>query len=588
MPDARSTTTPEVIDLADGGAAAGRTARSLLLDQGLRLLVESAVDYAIFTLDVDGRVATWNTGAERMKGYTADEIIGRHFSVFYAPDAVAAGHPQHELRLAERDGRYAEEGWRIRKGGGRFWAKVTITALHTPEGRLVGFGKVTRDLTERREAEERLARQATHDPLTGLANRSLMIDRLQMALARSERVGTALAVLFVDLDGFKLVNDTWGHHVGDVVLVEVARRLGSVVRAYDSVARLGGDEFVVTCEDCDEAGAHHLATRLLEAMTAPIAAAVTVSCSIGIALNAPGSTAEDLVRRADDAMYEAKQRGRAQHRFHHSGHESDAAGRLQLSQQLRRAIDGRELSLLYQPIVDVRSGAVVSVEALVRWDHPERGVLAPSEFLPVAEMSGLMASLGGWVLETACGDVGQAGSRLAGWTGSLAVNVSGHQLADARFAEQLVDHLEAAGFPPSRLCLETTETVLVRSDHSTRLATRRLRDLGVSLAIDDFGTGYSSLAYLRDLSFDVLKVDRTFTAGLRSSPVDQAIVRAVLSLAGSLGLPTVIEGVETTEELDRARQYGAHLVQGYLTGRPVPWDEACAVIAGGWSGPGGQ
>ncbi|MBW3668996.1 MAG: EAL domain-containing protein [Actinobacteria bacterium] len=420
--------------------------------------------------------------------------------------------------------------------------------------------------------------QATHDALTGLPNRTLVIDRLTHALARARRRPGALAVLFVDLDRFKVVNDSLGHSVGDEVLMQIAQRLLAAVRPGDTVARLAGDEFVVVCEDvANESDVLLLADRVAQAVAAPIplyGRDAIITASIGIALAAPDTRAEDLLRDADVAMYRAKERGRARLELFDEAMRTRMLERLEIEHALRRALAHHEFVLHYQPTVSLRTGRIISVEALLRWPDPDRGLVMPDEFIPIAEENGLIVPLGRWALEEAC-------RQLAAWRSEypdcadlqVSVNLSARQFAAPDLVPSVAAALRDAGLPPSRLWLEITESVLMDEAEATIETLQALRGLGVHLSIDDFGTGYSSLSYLKRFPVDVLKIDRSFVDGLGADAEDEAIVTAVVRLAHALDLQVVAEGVETGAQLAELRRLGCNAVQGYYFAHPQPASE---------------
>jgi diguanylate cyclase (GGDEF)-like protein len=416
---------------------------------------------------------------------------------------------------------------------------------------------------------------AMHDVLTSLPNRALLRDRLSRAFLRSERHGTAVALVFLDLDGFKHVNDSLGHDAGDQLLVEVGMRFLSVVRETDTVARLGGDEFAVLVEDvANLSDVTDVADRLLEALTEPVSLAqrdVSVNASIGIAISsAKAKDSRTLLRNADVAMYEAKRSGGGRYVYFAEDMHQQTVRRLTIEQELRDAIARDELELHYQPIVEIETGRVVSLEALVRWRHPQKGLIAPIEFIPVAESSRLIKTLGAWVLRTACREA-------AGWSGDVgvAVNVSPRQV-DARLLPLVQEVLTESGLPAERLKLEVTEGVAMAESAETAAVMKELHAAGVRLAIDDFGTGYSSLSRLRALPVDVLKIDRSFVADL---PNGLALLSAIVGLCRGSGLTAVAEGVETAEQLDVLRRLGCARGQGYLFGRPAPAKEVPQMLA---------
>ena len=425
---------------------------------------------------------------------------------------------------------------------------------------------------ERKRAQERLAHQALHDPLTELPNRALFLDRLALGLARLRRRPSSMAVLFADVDRFKVVNDSLGHDTGDRLLVELARRLRDVLRPGDTLARFGGDEFAVLCEEVPEGNVAGIADRMMDALGEPFLVAgreVFVSMSVGIAVaDDAHQRPEALLRDADAAMYLAKDRGRARFEIFDEAMRSQSTERLLLENALRRAPERGELRALYQPIVRLADGAMIAAEALVRWDHPERGLLEAAQFVPLAEETGIIVPIGAWVLEEAC-------RQAASWSGdgtvpAVSVNLSARQLSRPELVDVVGEALAASGLDPDRLWLEITESVLMEDAGTAVDALGRLRALGVHLCVDDFGTGYSSLAYLRRFPVDALKVDRSFVAGLGEDPEDSAIVEAVVSMAHSLRLSVVAEGVETDEQLARLRDLGCELAQGFYFAAPVP------------------
>jgi diguanylate cyclase (GGDEF)-like protein len=428
-----------------------------------------------------------------------------------------------------------------------------------------------------REAEAELARQATHDPLTGLPNRTLLQDRLGIALARTARRPDSTAVLFLDLDDFKVINDSLGHAAGDEVLVAMARRFAEVLRPSDTVARFGGDEFILLCEDLDDREqVRAIAERLVAAAEEPVTLStgpLWPSASVGIAFASCAQTPEALLRDADAAMYRAKERGRRQVVVFDKDLRDDAVTRLATESELRRAVDVGELLLYYQPGVDLETGRWVGMEALLRWRHPYRGLIEPDQFLDVAERTGLIVPIGGWVLHEAC-------TQLARWRVdhpdvaplSVAVNVSFRQLADPGFEQLVSDALTESGLEPWRLCLEMTETTLLEQPN-TAATLQALGDRGVMVGIDDFGTGYSSLDRLRRLPVRFLKLDKSFLSGGGRGAADAELLSAVNQLAYALRLPIVAEGPETAEHVEVLRQAGMRFAQGHWLSRPVPAEE---------------
>ncbi|MGH9036981.1 MAG: putative bifunctional diguanylate cyclase/phosphodiesterase, partial [Acidimicrobiia bacterium] len=438
------------------------------------------------------------------------------------------------------------------------------------------------DLVE--ERTEALREAAVHDALTHLPNRNLLVDRLELALARQLRGARGVALLFLDLDRFKLLNDSRGHAIGDQVLVTVAERLRQVVRPSDTVARFGGDEFVVVCEDVDGvADATRLSERIAGALEAPFpveGGEVFLSVSVGISMAGPGSSAEELLRDADAAMYRAKEQGRSRIEFFDEGMRTEAGVRLEVQNALHRALERDELRLLYQPVIDLPTGRMVGVEALLRWAHPEQGVLPPGLFVPMAEELGLIVPIGEWVFA-------EAARQWARWQQSvpqdppmlLAVNLSTRQLRDPGLVEAFRRIIEETGIDPTCVCLELTETVLMEDPGLYLQPLHDLKALGLQLAVDDFGTGHASLTYLKRFPFDVLKIDRSFVRGLGRNSADRAIVKGVIDLAHALGLQVVAEGIEDREHLVELRALGCDLAQGYHFARPLPPEAIAALLA---------
>ncbi|HLX87339.1 MAG TPA: EAL domain-containing protein, partial [Acidimicrobiales bacterium] len=438
------------------------------------------------------------------------------------------------------------------------------------------------DISERRELRERLAHAAVHDPLTGLPNRVLFTDRLETALRRSRRDGRVVAVMFLDLDHFKLVNDSLGHDTGDQLLIQVGRKLERVLRTGDTLARFGGDEFTVLCDVGNRQDALEIAGRLVEAMQEPFSLESGdqyFSLSVGVAFSGPGAEGvAELVRNADAAMYAAKERGPGHIHVHEADAEETNVYRLRTSNELHRALDRGEFVLFYQPIVELHTETMVGMEALVRWRHPTRGLLLPDDFIPVAENSGLIVPLGRWVMDEACrqasewhrlrSEAGAEAGRL-----NMSVNVSARQLADPEFYDIVVDTLDRHDLAADQLWFEITESMVMRQGAPPVSLLQSLRQLGVHFEVDDFGTGYSSLSYLKQLPVETLKVDRTFVSEIDTNPDDTAIVRSVIALGDALGLSIVAEGVERNSQADALRALGCFLAQGYLFGRPTPAEQ---------------
>jgi diguanylate cyclase (GGDEF)-like protein len=440
----------------------------------------------------------------------------------------------------------------------------------TPRGN-GGFTGVAADATARLLAEKQVAWQSTHDELTGLPSRALLTDRVRMALARNQRRSLSTAVFFLDVDRLARINQGLGYEAGDHVLMALAGRLAETVRPGDTVARFGGDKFVVLVEELDSANAAiRLGDRLREEIALPIVVLhheVFVSASIGVALTRGTSAdAEALLSDAEAAMYRAKQRGGRTVELFDETRREPARRRLQTEQRLNRAIERDELCLFFQPVVDLASEQITSVEALVRWEHPERGLVPPGEFIPLAEETGLIVPIGTWVVETAARRVADPL-----WPEGLgvSVNLSARQLAQTDLVPVVTAAVQASGIDPARVCLEITESSLMADTSMATRVLHDLKDLGVRIAVDDFGTGYSSLSYLKRFPLDALKIDQSFVAGLTTDSNDRAIAEAVVQLAHTLGLLAVAEGVETEEQLTVLRRLGCDEAQGFYFARPT-------------------
>jgi diguanylate cyclase (GGDEF)-like protein len=461
---------------------------------------------------------------------------------------------------------------------------ISANPLPTEDGRVGSLAMVS-DVTLERHAQEELRRQALHDPLTGLPNRALLTDRLEVAAARQIRDPSgSLAVLFLDLDHLKIVNDRGGHGAGDALLVEVGQRLQTVLRLSDTVARLGGDEFAVICEDTSTQGAVTVARRIQGMLVEPFQVAgqpIRVSASIGVAVSPP-NPAEDLLRLADTAMYQAKARSRGSFVVFDSTFAEAEQRRRELTGDLRDALSTDQVFLHYQPVIDLGNGRLRGIEALVRWDHPTRGMLPALELIAAAQEAGLEIELDRRVLRAACQEMGRlVKAGVMGPDSYVSVNISARSASSERIDALVPEMLEAAGLHAGQLMLEVTETSIMTDVEYTVRQLQALSDMGVRVAVDDFGTGYSSLAYLHRLPLGILKIDRSFVSGLPDDPDSSTIVRSVISLAESLGLHTIAEGIETPEQAAVLRELGCNSGQGYLWSRAVPpaaLDEVSAAL----------
>jgi len=484
-------------------------------------------------------------------------------------------HFEHEYRMLHENGSYR-------------WVLCRGLAVRGEDGRATRIAGSQSDVTHRKLAEEQLAHRAFYDPLTNLPNRALFLDRLRHALRRAQRRHDYLfAVLFLDIDRFKVVNDSLGHASGDRLLVTIARRLELALRPGDSVARLGGDEFTVLLDDLrDAADAERIAERIQRELMSPFQIGgqeLYASCSIGIALSSTGyAQPEDILRDADTAMYRAKAAGRARHALFDTAMHQRAVLVLQTEADLRRAIERDELRVQYQPIVSLETGAITGVEALVRWEHPERGRVPPSEFIPVAEDSGLIVGVDRWVLSRASREIASWCQRL-GKPGSirLNVNLSPRQLGQADLPEHVARALSESGIAPDALRLELTETAMMEQHDTAVLALGALKRLGVQISVDDFGTGYSSLARLHDFPIDSLKVDRSFVEVMGATGQTSRIARTIVLIGRTLGMSVIAEGVETARQLELLRELRCDAAQGYYFSPPLDGEAALELIAAG-------
>jgi diguanylate cyclase (GGDEF)-like protein/PAS domain S-box-containing protein len=519
--------------------------------------------------DLDGRIVYTNPAEARSHGYTVEELIGREARILvtHADKQPLKSVPVKDLKPWKR------ERMSLRKDGTTFPAQLFSDVIISPAGAPVGVVTTSEDISDRKRIEEDLRKSAFYDALTGLPNRSLFVDRLGRALERARRRRDyVFAVLFLDLDRFKLVNDSFGHPMGDRLLVETARKLESVIRPSDTVSRLGGDEFAILAEDIrDTADAVAIAERAQRTLAEPIellGQELFSTASIGIALGGPNyEDPGDLLRDADTAMYNAKAQGKARFEIFDEHMQVKAQEVKRLDSDLRRALERSEFFLVYQPVASVKTGAIVGAEALLRWRHPTRGELLPEEFVVLAEEIGLIQPIGDWALRNAC-QAARSWS-LAGHDAFVAVNLSARQFRHADLVSRIGRALKEAGLDPSRLELELTESAVMENVEESIAMLTEIRDTGVRLGLDDFGTGYSSLSHLKHLPLETLKIDRTFVRQVPDDRRDAAIAASVIALAHSLGLKVVAEGVESREQLSFLRAQGCDLVQGTLVGRPA-------------------
>jgi diguanylate cyclase (GGDEF)-like protein/PAS domain S-box-containing protein len=687
--------------LAEEHLAQMESARRLVEDalreseERYRMLLDGVRDYAIFMVDQQGQVLSWNAGAERIKGYSADQIIGRNFACFFPPEDIDRGRPEEVLRIAAVSGRHVEQGMCVRRDGSQFLASVTFTALRDSAGNLRGFSEISHDLSERKESEAKyrglleaapdamvvvnqggeivllnlqaekqfgyrrdelvgqnvkniipegfaerliadslrsaadaLAQQigtgielsgrrkdgsefpieimlsplesaegilvtaairditarkkaeaqviysSEHDSLTGLPNRALLNDRVNQAIRSAERYRRKLAVLYLDLDGFKHINDSLGHPAGDKLLQSVAKCLVGCLRGSDIVSRQGGDEFVVLLSEEEHLeDAAVVVRRILQAVGEAHSVDqhdLHVTSCVGVSVYPDdGLDAETLIKNADTAMYQAKENGHQTYQFFKPAMNVRAVERQGIEEALGRALERNEFTLHYQPKINLRTGETTGGEALLRWTHPIRGSVSTAQFIPVAEDCGLILPIGTWVLREACRQA-QAWLNAGLPLGTIAVNISAMQLRDKDFLDGVFEILKDTGLDPRFLELELTETVLMKHAESTASILKALRAKGVQIAVDDFGTGYSSLSYLRKFPIDALKIDQSFIRQITTVPDETIIVKAVIGMGRSLKLRVVAEGVETQEQLAFLQAHECDEAQGYYFSRPVP------------------
>jgi len=569
--------------LDTGSYLAGIVLEREHLAQGL---VTAAVAFehmreAVVVTDARHRILQVNQAFERITGYPQEEAIGQ------TPRLLKSGRQSKDFyrsfyHALDEQGEWRGEIWNRRKNGDIYPQWLSVKAVHDKAGDLSGYVSVFADITDIKDSERRLWELAHHDPLCDLPNRLLFNARLEHAIQRAHRTSTQLGLLFIDLDRFKNINDSMGHQAGDELLQEVARRLQSAVHEDDTVARLGGDEFVVLVEDIPDANAaRRIANRIIERLADPVTTggrSLVVTASIGISLYpGDGHDPETLLKHADAAMYQAKTLGRNRLAYYAPDLTREIEQRLELEHDLRHGLARDEFSIHYQPQFASSDGRLVAVEALLRWQHPQRGLVPPNEFIPIAEETGLIGQLGCWVTETAC-------RQAMAWRASgfeafrLAVNLSPYQLR-GECTETLMAIFERTGFPATSFEFEVTETLLVEEGgYALSQLTEMRRRLGMHVAMDDFGTGHSSLGQLKLLPIDKLKIDRSFVSELTEDANDAAIVKAIILMAHTLGLQVVAEGVETPEQHRFLCRNGCDHLQGFLYARPIPAEEITQLL----------
>jgi diguanylate cyclase (GGDEF)-like protein/PAS domain S-box-containing protein len=549
----------------------------------------NSIGDAVACTDSTGNITFLNPVAEKLSGWSRQEAVGRPMTeVLRMLDAKSRDTILNPMEMAanrDRTEHLPSNCVLLRRDGNEITIEDSVSPIHDRQGRVTGAVIVFRDVTVARALELEKIHSADHDFLSGLPNRKLLKERADYAMALAQRHTRKLAVLFLDLDGFKHVNDSLGHAVGDKLLQSVAGRLLTCVRTTDTVSRVGGDEFVVLLSEVESADdAVVTATRMLEIMTEAYSIDdhdLHLTASIGVSIYPDdGLDAETLIQHADTAMYRAKENGRQSYQFYEPTMNVRVLERQSLELGLRRALEQKEFVLHYQPQIDLKTGAIVGAEALIRWTHPTQGEIAPAKFIPVAEACGLIVQIDAWVLREAC-------TQVRSWSDSglpaitIAVNVSASEFQNESFSDELFATLGETGLDPRRLVMELTENVLVKRADSAASILRTLRERGVQVAIDDFGTGYSSLIYLQKFPVDYLKIDQAFVRQISTAGDNKHIVTAMISMAQSLKLRVVAEGVETLEELSFLRSHQCDEGQGYYFSRPVPPEEFARLLQAG-------
>jgi diguanylate cyclase (GGDEF)-like protein/PAS domain S-box-containing protein len=556
----------------------------------LRTAIVEGAAYAIISTDVKGTILTFNDAAERMLWYRADELIGkatpeiihvaeeiRERAKSLSQELGSKIEPGFEVLIAKARMNFAEEHeWTyVRKDGSRFPVLLSVTALHDHDDRVSGYLGIAYDISERKRSEEYIRHIALHDVLTGLPNRALLDDRVMVAIEQQRRNNTPFSLAMVDIDRFKHINDTMGHHIGDLILMEFVERVKTCLRPTDTLARMGGDEFVLLLSESEESGAGIVVERIQAALVPPINVGVQevhITASIGISLSPrDGDDMNELMRRADVAMYWVKENGRNGFKVYSSSMDSGGADRLILERDLHIALEENGFTLFYQPKVNLENSMISGVEALIRMRKEDGQFMSPADFIPLAEDLGLIVPIGLWVLKTACRDAKRL-QELLGATLNVAINISPRQFMNGNLIGTVRDELGRTGLDAGLLELEITEGVLMDERSGVATALSELHALGVKIAIDDFGTGYSSLSYLKRFPIGTLKIDQSFVRDMANDKGDAHLVNAIIAMGHSLNIPVVAEGIETAEQLALLRENNCDLGQGFHIGRPMPFD----------------
>lgn len=538
---------------------------------------------AIIISDAENNILSVNKAFTKITGYTQEEVIGKN------PKLLNSGRHEHDFYKAmwlsiSQNGHWQGEIWNRRKTGEIYPEWISISTVRDAKDRIVNHVAIFTDITKRKMAEERINHLANYDPLTGLANRNLLQDRLSQVIAHAHRHSDSLALLFLDLDYFKIVNDSLGHHIGDRLLKSVSERLLDCVREEDTVARQGGDEFIIILTGITrQENVTLIVNKILHAMSLPFyfdSHEIFVSVSVGIALfPRDGEDENTLMKNADSALYRAKEEGRSCYQFYTPEMNAHASKRLELENGLRRALEQSEFILHYQPQVDLETGKITGVEALVRWQHPENGMVPPSQFIPIMEETGMIVPLGKWILRTACT---QAKAWIdQGFDLKVSVNLSARQFKGQDFVSVVKEILLDVGLDGKFIDLELTESILIEQSEQIYTILQKIKALGIMLSVDDFGTGYSSLSYLKLFPIDKIKIDQSFVRDISVDMEDTAIVEAIIAMAHSLKLKVIAEGVETAEQLAFLTSHNCNEIQGYYFSKPLPEYEVTAMLTEG-------
>jgi diguanylate cyclase (GGDEF)-like protein/PAS domain S-box-containing protein len=564
---------------------------ALFVEKELAQVTLDSIGDAVICTDISGNISYLNLVAEKITGCSRQKVTGQPMvevvRIMDATTRQTIANPMEKAVDQDRTVHLPSNSILVRRDGVEIPIEDSVSPIHDRDGKATGAVIVFRDVSAARAMALLMVHSAQHDFLTGLPNRMLLNDRVSQAIVLAHRHMKKVAVLFLDLDGFKHINDSLGHPIGDKLLQSIAKRLVDCGRSSDTVSRQGGDEFVVLLSEVEQSDdAAITARRMLQAVAEPHSIGqhdLHVTASIGLSIYPDdGLDAETLIKNADTAMYQAKENGHQSFQFFKPAMNVRAVERQSIEESLRRALERQEFALQYQPIINLGTGEITGAEALIRWTHPTRGPVSPAQFIPIAEDCGLILPIGNWVLREACKQA-QAWTHAGLTLATMAVNISAMEFRDERFLDGVFAALKDTGLDPRSLELELTESVLMKRAESTESILKTLRARGVQVAVDDFGTGYSSLSYLRKFPIDALKIDQSFVRQITTAPDETTIVTAVISMGRSLKLRVVAEGVETQEELAFLQAHQCDEAQGYFFSRPLPPEQFAKLLATGIS-----